>query len=122
MEVGMKQKFRQNIERQPHSTQRSARTIAFWRFVVGLVLVAALGVPSLAGAANTTSDRAQTLDVTSSTASDTLVGSPGGAYRYYQVAYQGGNAPVLFTLTYQPTWGGGNSTFGFNLYGPSGLS
>jgi hypothetical protein len=90
--------------------------------VLCFLLVWALGVPSLVHAANTTPDQAQTLDVTTPSASETLVGSPGGAYSYYQVDYQGGNAPVLFTLTYQPFWGSGNNTFGFNLYGPSDLS
>jgi hypothetical protein len=118
----MKQLSRQAIERRQRSTRRPGRVRTLWRLVVGLALIAALGVPSVAAAANTIPDQAQTLNVTSPAASDTLVGSPGGAYRYYRVGYQGGNAPVLFTLTYQPFWGSGNNTFGFNLYGPSGPS
>jgi hypothetical protein len=87
-----------------------------------VVLIAGLFSPSMVLAANTTPDQAVVLNVTNPAASGTLVGSTGGAYQYYQVGYQGGNAPVLFTLTYQPAWGGGNAQFGFNLYGPSSLS
>src|SRR5262249_39293490 len=75
-----------------------------------------------AEAANDSRDRATPLDVTKNSVSDTLVGNTGGSYRYYRVTYQGRNAPVLFTLSYQPAYGGGNQAFGFNLYGPSGLS
>jgi hypothetical protein len=91
-------------------------------FVSAVALVVASVLPAFAAQGNTTSDHPQVLNVSSPSASDTLVGSPGGAYKYYQVGYQGGNAPVLFTLTYQPAYGGGNTAFGFNLYGPNSLS
>jgi hypothetical protein len=78
--------------------------------------------PALALAANDTPNNPVTLSVSNSSASDTLVGSTGGAYRFYQFSYQGGNAPVLVTLNYQPAYGGGNQAFGFNIYGPNSLS
>ncbi|HLZ09534.1 MAG TPA: hypothetical protein VKT80_13145 [Chloroflexota bacterium] len=87
-----------------------------------LVCLLAL-VPATAGAANTTADTAQALTASANSDNSQLVGSPGGAYRYYQIAYQGSNAPVTITLTFQP---GYNSTglqgFGFNLYGPNSLA
>ena len=108
----------------PWSPRKRERTIRRgWRSIVlGSVLVMSLGLPSLAHAAGTTPDLAQVLDVMSPTVSDNLVGSTGGVYAYYRVAYQGGNAPVLFTLTHHPYWGSGNNTFGFNLYGPSDIT
>lgn len=89
---------------------------------LSVVLAFSLGGPGVAQAANTTPDTATPLDVTTNSVSSSLVGSPGGAYRYYRVSYQGGNAPVAFNLTYQPSYGGGNNALGFNLYGPSSLS
>ena len=91
------------------------------RLIAGLFLIVLL-FPLSAEAANDSPDRATPLDVTTNSVSDTLVGNTGGAYRYYRVNYQGGNAPVLFSLSYQPAYGGGNQAFGFNLYGPSGQS
>jgi hypothetical protein len=91
-------------------------------FVSAIALVFASLLPAFAAQGNTTSANPQTITVTSPAASDTLVGSPGGAYKFYQVSYQGGNAPVLFTLNYQPAFGGGNTAFGFNLYGPNSVS
>jgi|GEM_PF-1294104 len=88
--------------------------------LVALTLVSWAPVPAFA--AGGTPDEAQTLNVSSPAVAGTLVGSTGGSYNYYRVPYQGGNAPVLFTLSYQPAYGGGNGAFGFNLYGPSGLS
>jgi hypothetical protein len=90
--------------------------------VSAIALVFASLLPVFADQSNTTAANPQNLNVTMPAASDTLVGSPGGAYKYYQVSYQGGNAPVLFTLTYQPAYGGGNTAFGFNLYGPNSVS
>jgi hypothetical protein len=103
----------------PASLARAGRVLIP---ILAVALVAALAGPVPASAANTTADQARALDVRSPAASDTLVGNTGGAYRYYRVQYQGGNAPVLFSLVYQPTWGTGNQLFGFNLYGPSGLT
>lgn len=87
-----------------------------------LTLVVALFFPTVAGAASANPDNPTTLDVRNPSASGVLVGSRGGQYHYYRVGYQGGNAPVLFTVTYSPSWGSGNDAFGFNLYGPSGLT
>lgn len=78
--------------------------------------------PTLVLAANDTPNNAVSLSVSNPSVSDTLVGSTGGAYRFYQFSYQGGNAPVLVTLNYQPAYGGGNQAFGFNIYGPNSLS
>jgi hypothetical protein len=100
----------------------SSSLIRLRSILLCFLLVGTLVAPPLAQAANTTLDQTQKLDVTSPSVVGTLVGSPGGAYNYYQVNYQGGNAPILFTLTYSPFWGSGNNTFGFNLYGPSGLT
>ena len=90
--------------------------------VLLLVLTLAALAPAATFAAGSTPDTAQALTVSAPSASSNLVGSTGGAYQFYRVPYQGGNAPVLFTLTYQPAYGGGNQAFGFNLYGPSGLT
>ncbi|HEX5418075.1 MAG TPA: hypothetical protein VFZ25_20655, partial [Chloroflexota bacterium] len=78
--------------------------------------------PAIALAANDTPNSATSLSVSNSSVSSTLVGNTGGAYHYYTFHYQGGNAPVLVTLNYQPAFGGGNQAFGFNLYGPSGIN
>jgi hypothetical protein len=92
------------------------------RVVAVLVLIATLA-PAGASAANDTSSGALPLTAASSSVSDSLVGSPGGAYRYYSVAYQGGSAPLTFTLTFQPGYGTtGQHTFGFNIYGPNSLA
>ncbi len=88
-----------------------------------LLLVVVLAWPARASAVNDTPATAVPLSVTQSSVSDSLVGSTGGAYRYYQFSYQGGNAPVQVFLTFHPGYGStGNQAFGFNLYGPSGLS
>jgi len=97
------------------------RVTRFFRVVLGLFCVL-LMTPSLAFAANDSPSTAASLSVSNPSVSDMLVGSTGGAYRYYQFNYQGGNAPVLVTLTYQPAYGGGNQAFGFNIYGPNSLS
>lgn len=100
-------------------------TAPFRRLVaLGLALILAMSLvgPEAAFAANTGPDTATPLSVTNNRVSATLVGSTGGAYQYYRVNYQGSNAPVNFTLTYQPGFGTGNGDFGFNLYGPSGLA
>jgi hypothetical protein len=87
-----------------------------------LVCVLAL-MPALAFATNDSADTAQDLTATASSDSQQLIGSPGGAYRYYRIAYQGSNAPVVVTLTFQPGYGNtGKQGFGFNLYGPNSLS
>jgi hypothetical protein len=94
-----------------------------WRVTIMVaVLIATLALPNFAAADNTSPDQATSLDAATPSVSDALTGSPSGAYRYYQVAYQGGLAPVTFTLTYQPTYSGSHPPVGFNLYGPSGLS
>jgi len=90
--------------------------------VLFVLLSVLLLTPAIALAANDTPGSAVSLSVSNPSVSDTLVGNTGGAYRYYQFQYQGGNAPVLVTLNYQPAYGGGNQAFGFNLYGPSSLS
>lgn len=80
-------------------------------------------IPSVALAANDSPQSAIGLSAAKSSASDTLVGSTGGAYRYYQFRYQGSGAPVLVSLSYTPAFeGNSNQAFGFNLYGPSGLT
>ncbi|MGH2457428.1 MAG: hypothetical protein ACRDIY_01010 [Chloroflexota bacterium] len=93
------------------------------RFFVALLSCLALFAPAAALADNTTAQTATPLNAANSSVSATLVGSPGGAYRYYQFRYQGSGAPVLVTLTFNSTFEGtSNQAFGFNLYGPSGLS
>lgn len=99
----------------------SRRSLSVFR-LLAIVLSIALLVPQVVLAANDTPDRAISLTAAHSSVSDSLVGSPGGVYRYYQFRYQGGSAPVQVTLTFQPVYGGGNQAFGFNLYGPSGLT
>lgn len=91
---------------------------------LGLALVLGISLlgPEVAFAANTSPDTAIPLNVSNNSVSATLVGSTGGAYQYYRVNYQGSNSPVNFTLTYQPGFGTGNGAFGFNLYGPSGVT
>jgi hypothetical protein len=54
---------------------------------------------------------------------DSLTGSTGGAYRYFQIAYQGGSAPVLVSMNFLPGSGTtGASAFGFNIYGANSIS
>jgi hypothetical protein len=93
------------------------------RRVVALLLVLFVLLPSVADAANDTADTALPLDAAHSSVSDSIVGNPGGAYRYYRFHYQGGSAPVVVSVVYQPGFAStGPQAFGFNLYGPSGLS
>lgn len=101
---------------------RSMTSSLVWRVCVLLFAALLLSTP-IASAANDTAQNAVILTATSNSASETLVGSPGGAYRYYQFRYQGSSAPVLVSLTFQPGYGStGNQAFGFNIYGPNGLS
>ncbi len=101
----------------------SSRSRSSIRFVLALLSCLALFAPSSALAANSTPQTASPLSAANSSVSATLVGSTGGAYNYYQFRYQGSGAPVLVTLTYNSTFEGtSNQAFGFNLYGPSGLS
>ena len=87
-----------------------------------LVCLLAL-IPGLVSAANDTAAGAQNLTSSASSDSQQLWGSPGGAYRYYQFAYPGGNAPVVVTVTSQPGFAStGTKAFGFNLYGPNSLA
>jgi hypothetical protein len=100
--------------------------VRFARLLLRFLLTAALGLalwPGLVAAANDTPETAIVLTAAHNSASDTLVGSPGGAYRYYRFHYQGGSAPAQVTLTFEPGYGStGSQAVGFNLYGPSGLS
>jgi len=94
------------------------------RLVRFLIVIAcfALFLPSSVFAANDTAATAIGLDASNSSASDSLVGSTGGAYRYYHFAYQGGNAQAMVSLTFRPGYGVvGAQQFGFNVYGPNGL-
>ncbi|HVC32650.1 MAG TPA: hypothetical protein VNL16_03985 [Chloroflexota bacterium] len=101
------------------STRVRSSIRRFFILFVGLILL----TPSLAFAANDSAQSPMALSAATNSASDILVGSTGGAYRYYQFRYQGGNAPVLVSLSFQPAFEGStNQAFGFNLYGPSGLS
>lgn len=92
-----------------------------WHILVVLAILALL-LPSAAFAANDNPRSPIVLTASSNSASDTLVGSTGGAYRYYQIRYQGANAPVLVSLNASNYGSAGSQAFGFNLYGPSGLS
>lgn len=93
------------------------------RIVLALLSCLALFAPSAAVAANNTPQTATPMSAGRNSISSTLVGSTGGAYSFYQFRYQGSGAPVLVTLTYNSTFEGtSNQAFGFNLYGPSGLS
>src|SRR5579884_2513953 len=100
------------------STHLRSSALRLLAIVFGLVLL----MPASAIAANDTPQTATTLSAASNSVTTSLVGNTGGAYSYYQFRYQGGNAPVQVTLTFQPVYGGGNQAFGFNLYGPSGLN
>lgn len=94
------------------------------RFFRALIVIAsfALLVPTGVFAANDTAATATTFDANHPSASDVLVGSTGGAYRYYHFAYQGGNAVTMVSLSFQPGYGAiGTQQFGFNVYGPNGL-
>jgi hypothetical protein len=80
-------------------------------------------LPAPVAAANDTADTAQELTAAANSDNSQLVGSTGGAYRYYRIAYQGSNAPVTITLTFQPGYDStGKQGFGFNLYGPDSLA
>ena len=101
----------------------SSLTRSSMRIVLALLSCLALFAPSAAVAANNTPQTATPMSAARSSISSTLVGSTGGAYSFYQFRYQGSGAPVLVTLTYNSTFEGtSNQAFGFNLYGPSGLS
>ena len=94
------------------------------RFLRFLIIVAcfALLLPSSVFAANDTAATAIPFDASHPSASDSLVGSTGGAYRYYHFSYQGGNAQAMVSLSFQPGYGVvGPQQFGFNVYGPNGL-
>jgi len=93
------------------------------RIVLALLSCLVLFAPSAALAANSTPQTATPMSAAKNSVSATLVGSTGGAYNFYQFRYQGSGAPVLVTLTFNSTFEGTSSqAFGFNLYGPSGLS
>jgi hypothetical protein len=63
------------------------------------------------------------LTVSQNSVTDNLTGSTGGAYRYFQLAYQGGSSPVLVSLNFLPGSGiTGAQAFGFNIYGPNGIT
>ncbi len=99
------------------------RTIApLARAIIAVVAVFLLAtVPALALNDNPSTPR--TLNAGNNSVSESLVGTPGGAYRYFQFSYQGGNAPALVQLTFHPGYGNtGKQAFGFNIYGPSSLS
>ncbi len=100
----------------------SNRVHVFIQTTVALFLVLALAVPSVARAANDNPGSPLILTASNNSVSDTLVGSTGGAYRFYQIHYQGANAPVLVSLNASNYGSAGSQAFGFNLYGPSGLS
>jgi hypothetical protein len=87
--------------------------------VLALALAPTL-IPAAALAVNDTSQSAQQMDGRNSSASDTLVGNSGGAYRYYALEYQGGGVPVPITMHAQPGFGTGGVATGFKLYGPTG--
>lgn len=63
------------------------------------------------------------LSATYNSVSNSLIGNPGGAYHYYRFAYPGANIPVQVTIVFQPGYPTtGNQGFGFELYGPNGVS
>jgi hypothetical protein len=86
--------------------------------LVGLIFL----TPSLAFATNDNPQSPLILTANNNSASDTLVGSTGGQYRFYQIHYQGSSAPVLISLYSSNFGSAGSQAFGFNLYGPSGLT
>src|SRR5581483_1941510 len=88
--------------------------------VLLLALVPAL-VPASALAVNDTNATAQPMDAAHNTASDTLTGNSGGAYRYFAINYPGGGVPVPITMTAQPGFGTGGVATGFKVYGPTGF-
>src|SRR5579884_1038950 len=88
--------------------------------VLLLALVPAL-LPVQAFAVNDTNATAQPMDAAHNTASDTLTGNSGGAYRYFAVNYPGGGVPVPITMTAQPGFGTGGVATGFKVYGPTGF-
>jgi hypothetical protein len=97
--------------------------ISSFRYALALLVCLMTLGPVTASAANDSPQTAIALTAANSRISTNLTGTPGGAYQYYSVAYQGGSAPALFTLTFQPGYGStGNGQFGFVLYGPSSLS
>jgi hypothetical protein len=90
-------------------------------FVAGLIMVLLMTTPALA--LNDNSGSPLILTPSQNSVSENLTGSPGGAYRYFQMAYQGGSAPVLVSLNFLPGYGTtGQQAFGFNIYGPNGIT
>src|SRR5690242_20410894 len=89
--------------------------------LIGLTMLFLLATPALA--LNDSAGSPMVLNAGQNSISDNLTGTPGGAYRYFQIAYQGGSAPVLVSLNFLPGYGTtGAQAFGFNIYGPNGIS
>jgi len=91
------------------------------RAILAALLVLTLGVTGVA-AANDTADTAQVVSADNPSVGGTLVGSTGGAFRYYRFDYSGAGAAVKIHLTWNPGWQSTGPAFGFNVYGPGGDS
>jgi hypothetical protein len=91
-----------------------------WRAIIAVILAISITVPA-AFAANDSADTALWVSAANPSIHDNLIGTPGGNYRYYRLAYPGSNATIKIHLNWNPGYQITGPAFGFNLYGPGGL-
>lgn len=92
-----------------------------FRAVLAALLALTLSAGSVA-AVNDSPQTAQPVSAESGTQGGTLIGTTGGAFRFYRFNYPGGNVPVRIHLSWAPGFHITGPAFGFNVYGPNGLA